>query len=76
VAYTANTQTSLIGLEVSSKAHFLGRTLQKEGHDVRLTPSQFAKPFVKSNKNVVVDAEAIAEAVECGNMRFCPDQDR
>ena len=70
--YTANMRTSLIRLEVCSEAHFLGRTLQKEGHDVRLTAAQFVKPFVKSNKNDVVDAEAIAESVEWGNMRFAP----
>jgi hypothetical protein len=40
--------------------------------DVRLTPAQFVKPFVKSNKNDFIDAEAIAEAVERKNMRFVP----
>jgi transposase len=39
---------------------------------VRLIPAQFVKPFVKSNKNDFVDAEAIAEAVERKNMRFVP----
>ena len=73
LAYTANMQTSLIGLEACSGAHFLGRALQKQGHDdVRLIPAQFVKPFVKSNKNDFVDAEAIAEAVERKNMRFVP----
>src|ERR1700734_1173410 len=65
-------QTSLIGLEACSEAHFLGRALRKQGHDVRLIPAQFVKPFVKSNKNDFVDAEAIAEAVERENMRFVP----
>ena len=41
-----------------------------------LIAAQFVKPFVKSNKNDFVDAEAIAEAVERKNMRFVPDQDR
>src|SRR5258705_5625048 len=68
LAYTANMQTSLIGLEACSGAHFLGRALQKQGHDVRLIPAQFVKPFVKSNKNDSVDAEA----VERKNMRFFP----
>ena len=62
--YTANLQTSLIGLEACSGAHFLGRALRKQGHDVRLIAAQFVKPLVKSNKNDFVDAEAIAEAVE------------
>ncbi len=72
LAFTANMQTSLIGLEACSGAHFLGRALRKQGHDVRLIAAQFVKPFVKSNKNDFVDAEAIAEAVERKNMRFVP----
>jgi transposase len=44
-------QTSLIGMEACSGAHFLGRTLREQGHDVKLIPAQFVKPFVKSNKN-------------------------
>jgi transposase len=72
LTYTASMQTSLIGLEACSGAHFLGRALRKQGHDVRLIAAQFVKPFVKSNKNDFVDAEAIAEAVERKNMRFVP----
>ena len=72
LTFTANMQTSLIGLEACSGAHFLGRALRKQGHDVRLIAAQFVKPFVKSNKNDFVDAEAIAEAVERKNMRFVP----
>ena len=72
LAFTANLQTSLIGLEACSGAHFLGRALRKQGHEVRLIAAKFVKPFVKSNKNDFVDAEAIAEAVERKNMRFVP----
>ena len=72
LAYTANIQTSLIGLEACAGAHFLVRELRQQGHDVRLIPAQFVKPFVKSNKNDFVDAEAIAEAVDRKNMRFVP----
>jgi transposase len=72
LTYTGNMQTSLIGLEACSGAHFLGRELRKQGHDVRLIAAQFVKPFVKSNKNDFVDGEAIAEAVERKNMRFVP----
>jgi len=72
MTYTANMQTSLIGMEACSGAHFLGRALRKQGHDVHLIAAQFVKPFVKSNKNDFVDAEAIAEAVERKNMRFVP----
>ena len=72
LAYTANLQTSLIGLEACAGAQFLGRALRQQGHDVRLIPAQFVKPFVKSNKNDFVDAEAIAEAFSRKNMRFVP----
>ena len=72
LVYTANVPASLIGLEACSGSHFLGRALRKQGHDVRLIPAQFVKPFVKSNKNNFIDAEAIAEAVERKNMRFVP----
>ena len=53
-------------------SHFLGRALREQGHEVRLIPAQFVRPFVKSNKNDYRDAEAIAEAVERENMRFVP----
>src|ERR1035438_3447352 len=72
IAFTANIQTCLIGMESCSGAHFLGRALREQGHDARLIPAQFVKPFVKSHKNDFVDAEAIAEAVERENMRFVP----
>ncbi len=68
LAYMANLQTSLIGLEACAGAHFLGRALRQQGHDVRLIPAQFVKPCVKSNKNDFVDAEA----VDRKNMRFVP----
>ena len=72
ITFTANMQTSLIGMEACSGAHFLGRALRAQGHDVKLIPAQFVKPFVKSNKNDFLDAEAIAEAVDRQNMRFVP----
>ncbi len=70
IAFTANMQTCLFGMEACSGSHFLGRALRAQGHDVKLIPAQFVKPFVKSNKNDFIDAEAIAEAVERENMRF------
>jgi len=62
----------LIGMEAGVGSHFLGRALREQGHEVRLMPAQFVRPFVKSNKNDDRDAEAIAEAVERENMRFVP----
>lgn len=72
LAYTANLQSSLIGIEACGGAHFLGKALRPQGHEVRLIPAQFVKPFRKSNKNDFLDAEAIAEAVARQNMRFVP----
>jgi transposase len=78
LAYTANLPASLIGLEACAGAHFLGAALQGQGHQVRLIPAQFVKPYRKSNKNDFLDAEAIAEAVKqspaisrrCGERNF------
>ena len=72
LAYTANLPSSLIGIEACSGAHFIGAALRDQGHEVRLIPAQFVKPFLKSNKNDFLDAEAIAEAVGRQNMRFVP----
>jgi transposase len=72
LAYTANLQSSLNGIEACSGAHFIGAALRSQGHDVRLIPAQFVKPYLKSNKNDFLDAEAIAEAVARQNMRFVP----
>src|SRR5512142_3109625 len=72
LAFTANLEPALIGMEACSGSHFLARALSQQGHDVRLIPAQFVKPFLKSNKNDFLDAEAIAEAVERENMRFVP----
>jgi len=72
LALTANLPASRIGLEACSGSHFLARALREQGHDARLIPAQFVKPFLKSNKNDFLDAEAIAEAVERENMRFVP----
>jgi len=70
LAYTANLPASLIGLEACAGAHFLGTALRAQGHEVRLIPAQFIKPYRKSNKNDFLDAEAIAEAVSQENLRF------
>jgi len=67
---TANLPCSLIGLEACAGSHFMGAALEKQGHQVRLIPAQFVKPYRKSNKNDFIDAEAIAEAVTKQNMRF------
>src|ERR1700692_2693168 len=70
--FTANLQVELIGMEACGGAHFLGRALREQGHEVRLMPAQYVKPFVKTNKSDYIDAEAIAEAVQRPTMRFVP----
>jgi transposase len=59
-------------MEACCGAHYLGRVLAGQGHQVRLIPAQFVKPFLKANKNDYLDAEAIAEAVQRPSMRFVP----
>jgi|TARA_R100000306_G_scaffold3267_2_gene6032 transposase len=59
-----------IGMEACASSHHWARELQKRGYHVRLIAAQFVKPYVKSNKNDRVDAEAICEAMSRPNMRF------
>lgn len=70
--FTANRKVHRIGMEACGGAHFLGRALREQGHEVRLIPAQYVKPYVKTNKNDYIDAEAIAEAVGRPTMRFVP----
>src|SRR5215469_13785721 len=70
--FTVNLQVELIGMESCSGSHFLGRALRAQGHEVRLMPAQYVKPYVQTNKNDYIDAEAIAEAVQRPRMRFVP----
>jgi transposase len=72
LTHTVNIPTCLIGIEACPGAHFLARALLKHGHEVKLMPAEYVRPFVKSNKNDYVDAEAIAEAVQRPTMRFVP----
>jgi transposase len=59
-------------MEACSGAHFLAWALRQQGHDVRLMPAQYVKPYVKTDKSDYIDAEAIAEAVQRPTMRFVP----
>jgi transposase len=65
-----NISCCLIGMEACSGAHHIGRQLEALGHDIRLIPAQYVKPFLKGHKNDYRDAEAIAEAVQRPTMRF------
>ena len=57
-------------MEACSGSHHIGRQLAEIGHDVRLIPAQYVKPFLKGHKNDYRDAEAIAEAVQRPTMHF------
>lgn len=60
----------LVGMEACGGSHYWARLLTRYGHEVRLMSPQFVKPYVKSNKNDFLDAEAICEAVTRLTMRF------
>jgi transposase len=66
----------LIGMEACASAHHWARTLQKFGHTVRLMAPQFVKPYVKTNKNDVADAEAICEGRGSTEHALRADQER
>ena len=61
-----------IGLEACASAHYWARELQALGHEVRLIPPQYVKPFVKTNKIDASDGKAICGAVMRPTMRFAP----
>lgn len=61
---------TIVGIEACPGSQWLARKLQGFGHTVRIVAAKFVKPFVKSNKSDIIDAEAIAEAVTRPTMRF------
>jgi transposase len=63
-------QPCVVAMEACGGAHFWGREIGKLGHDVRLIPRAYVKPFVKRQKNDAADAEAICEAAQRPTIRF------
>ncbi len=66
----ANIPRCLIGMEACVGAHHLSRQLRALGHDARLMPAKYVRPYSKGQKNDYRDAEAIAEAVTRPTMKF------
>jgi len=69
-AFFVRIEPCLVGIEACSGAHYWAAQLSALGHTVKMMSPQFVKPYVKSNKNDALDAEAICEAVGRPNMRF------
>src|SRR5215469_10351155 len=69
-ARLANLPPCLIGMEACVGAHHLSRKLKAFGHDARLMPANYVRPYSKGQKNDFRDAEAIAEAVQRPTMKF------
>ena len=72
--FIANTPVCLIGVEACGGSHYWVRQFKKHGHKVKMMPPQYVKPFVKTNKNDLNDAEAICEAVQRPNMHFVSEK--
>jgi transposase len=70
VPFFAKLPACLVGIEACATAHHWGRELGALGHQVRLMPASYVKPYVKRQKNDAADAEAICEAVTRPTMRF------
>jgi len=70
LAFLAQLEPTVIGMEACGGAHHMGRELRGMGHEVRLLPPQFVKPYVKRGKNDAADAEALCEAMSRPTMRF------
>jgi len=70
--FLSKLEPCLIGMEACATSHHWAREVAALGHEVRLIPPAYVKPYVKRQKNDAADAEAICEAVTRPNMRFVP----
>ncbi len=70
--FAGSVATCRVAMESCPGSQYWGRCFAAAGHEVRIIPAQFVKPYVKSNKNDYNDAEAIAEAGSRGTMRCVP----
>jgi transposase len=72
VQFFANRSPSLIVMEACGSAHYWARTLQAQGHEVRLLPAQYVRAYVPRNKTDAADAAALIEAARCAQIRPVP----
>ena len=72
VAFFEKAPPTVIAIEACGGSHHWARLLQSFGHEVKLIPPQFVKPYVKRGKNDAADAEALCEAMSRPTMRFVP----
>ncbi len=72
LAFFSKIPPTVVVLEATGGSHHWGRMLTAIGHNVRLIPPQYVKPFVKRSKNDRNDAEAISEAASRPSMRYVP----
>jgi transposase len=70
LAFFTGLPTCVVAMEACATAHYWAREIGKLGHEVRLLPPAYVKPFVKRQKNDAADAEAIVEAASRPSMRF------
>lgn len=70
LAFFEDLPPCLVGMEACGSSHYWARQLSALGHDVRLIPANYVKPYVKRGKSDAADAEAICEAVTRPTMRF------
>ncbi len=72
LTFFASLPPCLVGIEACSTAHHWAREIRALGHEVKLMPASYVKPYVKRGKTDAADAEAICEAVTRPTMRFVP----
>lgn len=70
LTFLSKVESCVVAMEACASAHHWGRQISKLGHEVKLIPPIYVKPFVKRQKNDATDAEAIAEAASRPTMRF------
>ncbi|WP_262272070.1 IS110 family transposase [Microvirga yunnanensis] len=72
IAFFTKLPPTVIGIEACGGSHHWARLLQSLGHQVKMLPPQYVKPYVKRGKNDAADAEALCEALSRPSMRFVP----